>query len=146
MSFFDGSDVNENYGEVPDGKYVARIKECGKEPNKNDFEIEYIKLVFEIAKGPHAGNIVYCSLINNHPNVKAVNVGRALMKKLCMAALGKPKIDMASELVNKHVGIVVQSNEYKGKTYKNVKEFHPLAAPVKAPEKIPEFDDIPFGL
>lgn len=117
MSFYDGTQddetILENFEPLPDGDYLCNIAEVGERVSQKNPNVEYYGTEFEVIKGDHAGRKIYGNFVYKHHNEKAVNIGRARMKQLCIAAVGTARIDRAEQLFGKTVTVRIRTKPDK---------------------------------
>jgi hypothetical protein len=129
MSFFDGSQVDEtvldSLGSVPPGRYLCLLKACEAKPSKNDPNVFYYAMEFEVADGPLKSRKVYANNIFKHPNSeKSVELGMARMKQAVVAIAGRPTIHSPAEIVGGLCQVTLESRKDKaGKEYSEVTKY-----------------------
>lgn len=153
---FDLNTVEDNVGNyepIPPGVYDLQIAD---EIEKESAKGKLLQVTFMLTHGqPHGGRYVKQRYTIEHQNVKAQNIGRAQLKALCVAALGKPTQNMGELLGRRVKGYIEIDKPYtnaKGETYTNnvvkkVVAVEPGAAvgvTVSPTAELSATDDIPF--
>jgi hypothetical protein len=118
MTFFDGSDVDEkvldNLGTLPDGDYKVVTSEVSKEWSTKSPGVGFCKCVFEVVEGDFMGRKIFSNFIFKHPSSdKAVEIGRARFKLLCLAALGSAVLESEQELYGKPIYLQMKTRTSK---------------------------------
>lgn len=104
--FFDGSQDDESVldslGNLPDGQYKVCLAEASKEMSKRSHGVGFVKCEFEVLDDQYLGRKIFQNLIFLHPSSpRAVEIGRARFKKICLSAGETDKIQDPSELYGK---------------------------------------------
>ena len=104
--FFDGSNddesVLESLGKLPDGAYKVCVAEASKEWAKNSPGVGLLKCELDVLDDDYLGRKIYSNFIFIHPrSERAVKIGRARFKEICVAATGDAKIDAPEDLYGK---------------------------------------------
>lgn len=116
--FFDGSQDDEsildNMGALPDGEYKVCLAHASKEWSRNNPEVGLLKCEFECLDEAYEGRKIFQNFILKHPtSPKAVEIGRAKFKKICLAALEKPAIETPDELYGKPIVLKMKNRKQK---------------------------------
>ena len=117
-AFFDGSDIDEKVldklGKLPDGDYKVVTEECKKEWSVKSPGVGFCKCVFEVVEGDFMGRKIFSNFIFKHPTSdKAVEIGRARFKLLCLAAVGSPVLESEQELFGKPIFLQMKTRTSK---------------------------------
>jgi len=85
---------------------------------------EYLLIGFEVIAGEHVGRRVYTRLYLNHPNPKAVEIGRSRLASI-VRAVGLTKVNDSAEMHNipLEISVKVVSSKDGGETYNEVVAF-----------------------
>ena len=111
---YDFSDADDAVGfpVVPPGEYFAIIRDVNLEVNAANEKI--VKIQWMITQGQFEGQMVFGNfMIESDSRERAVNVGRALLKKVCLATVLTPKVESLDSLKEKLHMITVRHSPKK---------------------------------
>lgn len=104
--FFDGTNddasVLDSLGKLPDGSYKVCVADAVKEWAKNSPGVGLLKCEFDVLDDDYLGRKIFSNFILKHPkSERAVKIGRARFKEICVAATGDAKIEAPEDLYGK---------------------------------------------
>ena len=131
------------YPTILPGRYVCEI--VGEETKSTKAGTgHYLELVFQIHGGQFSGEKLFDRLNLKNPSERASAIARETLQHICNAAgIARPK--SSEELLDRHVGVVVENESYNGKIYARIKSYH--AVNNSAPKKVKAddgLDGMPF--
>lgn len=94
-----GSGAGGNYDPIPEGEYVLKAIDA-EERQTSKGDGSYIKVKFEVAKGEHAGRLLWQNFNVNNPSAKAQQIGRQQLVAWATAC-GSPNADDTDKLLDK---------------------------------------------
>jgi len=133
MTFYNGTNDDENaaggFEALPDGEYLCSCTECEARDSRNS-DCRYYATVFEVVQGQFCGRKIFANFVFEHQNEKAVNIGRARMKQLALAATGNPIVNNPDELYRRPVALKVRTRLDRNSGYENtdIQEIKPGGA------------------
>lgn len=106
MTFFDGSQDDEkvldSLGQLPDGAYHVCVANLDKQWSRNNNKVGLLKAEFDVLNEEWQGRKIFQNFIMVHPtSPRAVEIGRARFKKICLAATGEPVIETPEDIQGK---------------------------------------------
>jgi hypothetical protein len=137
---FDVSEVEVSapaeYDPIPEGDYILKAVDAEeKETSRGDGT--YIKVKFEVAKGEHAGRLLWQNFNIVNPSEKAQRIGRQQLVAWATAC-GKPNVDDTDKLLGKPFGasVAIEPGKNGYKASNRIKVFlFDQAADTPAPAK-----------
>jgi hypothetical protein len=132
---------------IPDGFYKGVITYAGVTEIKNG---SLLIVRIQITEGPYANTRLKATMVQEHPNAVAVEIGKRRLKNLASAALIYDFITDSDELVGREIQFSTKTSEQYGT---EAQSFYPLDYIPKPEAKThpssetahPELDDdLPF--
>ena len=115
--FFDGSNVDtkvlDSIGMIPDGEYKCVTSLCEKKRSDKDASVAFMKVEFEIVEGDYMGRKVFNNFLFMHSSEKAVRIGKARFKNLCIAATGIALLERADDIYGKPIFLKLENKTQK---------------------------------
>lgn len=150
---FSDADVKQvdSYQPVPPGDYLAVATNITEQGSKNDPTCRMYKIEFEIARGDYAKRKVFSYFIHQHSKKQAQDIGRAMLRLLCEATTGAPKLNIP-QMINKPITlrlVIEKGDKGDNNRVKNIAGPNGFAIPQgQAPMTNvtgSPLDNIPFG-
>lgn len=104
--FFDGTQDNESVldslGNLPDGDYRVCVARLEKKWSRNNTQVGLLSAEFDVLDEQYLGRKIFQNFIFKHPtSPRAVEIGRARFKKICLAATGEAVIESPDDVAGK---------------------------------------------
>lgn len=141
---FDPDEYEEiSFGPLPPGDYEAIISDIEQKATRAGTGM-YLSIRFDVIAGPHAKRSVWTNINVENPNPQAESIGRTQLASLARATgIAKPRSADAFEGAT--LIIVVDHEDYQGKTKNRVKRFKERTGASSSPKAWNwDGDDSPF--
>jgi hypothetical protein len=130
----------KDYAPIPPGSYTADVYALKYKQNKAGTGA-YVEATLLLHDEPYTGRRLWHYFNIQHQSTQAQSIGKAQFKSFldCFGVAELATPDDMAKLEGKQVGVVVTTEDYKGKAQNRVKLFSPIAASTPV-----DLDTIPF--